>query len=137
MMETGVQRGAPTPAAAQYATPATHRRGIDGALKLEAAAAVENACRGFSETTAPLRRPATATAAAVDTLSGARKCNVANNTCPRRPYAPREKSREEMTVALTAANASMEGSRPYVAVRELEAVQYSVVCKPAVAAWRM
>jgi hypothetical protein len=57
--------------------PATQRRGIDGALKLEAAAAVEKACRGFSETTAPLRRPATATAAAVDSLSGARKCNVA------------------------------------------------------------
>jgi hypothetical protein len=121
MMETGVQRGAPTPTAAQYATPATQRRGIDGALKLEAAA-VEKACRGFSETTAPLRRPATATAAAVDSLNGARKCNVANNACPRRPYAPLEKLHEEMTAALTAANAYMEGSRPYAAVRELEAV---------------
>jgi hypothetical protein len=78
--------------------------------------------RGFYETTAPLRTPATATAAAVDSLSGARKCNVTNNTCPRRPYAPREKSHEETTAALTAANASMECSRPYAAVRELEAV---------------
>jgi hypothetical protein len=87
MLDTGVQRGAPTPAAAQYATPATKRRGIDVVLKLEAAGAVEKACRGFCGTTAPLRRPATAKAAAVDSLSGARKCNVANNTCPRCPKA--------------------------------------------------
>jgi hypothetical protein len=32
-----VQRGAPTPAAAQHSTTATQLRGIDGALKLEAA----------------------------------------------------------------------------------------------------
>jgi hypothetical protein len=92
MMEAGVQRGAPIPAAAQYATPTTQRRGIDGALKLEAAAAVENACRGYSETTAPLRRPATATAAAVDSLNGARKCNVATTPVPVVPT-PHAKSR--------------------------------------------
>jgi hypothetical protein len=57
-MDTGVQRGAPTAAAAQYATPATQRRGIDAALTLEAVEAVEKAC-GFFGTTAPLRMPAT------------------------------------------------------------------------------
>jgi hypothetical protein len=40
-----------------------------------------------------------------------------------RPYIIREKAHEEViTAALTAANASMDGSRPYAAVRELEAV---------------
>jgi hypothetical protein len=57
-MDTGVQRGAPTPAAAKNATPATQRRGIDAALTLETAAAVEKAC-GFFGTTAPLRMPPT------------------------------------------------------------------------------
>jgi hypothetical protein len=121
--------------AAQYSTPATQRRGIDGSLKLEARAAVEKACRGFSETTAPLRRSATATAAAVDILSGARKCNVANNTCPRRPYAPRKNLHEEMTAALTAANAS--NGRLKAVRRGPQTGSCLVVCKPAVAARRM
>jgi hypothetical protein len=58
MMETGVQRGAPRPVSAQYATPATYRRRIDAALTLEATAAVEQAC-GYFGTAAPLRMPDT------------------------------------------------------------------------------
>jgi hypothetical protein len=109
---------------------------------LEAAAAVEKACRDFIRDDGgsgkglprlfSRRRhikdashaifTATVTAAAVDIRSGARKCTVANNTCWIRPYAIREKAHEEeIAAALTAANASMEGSRLY-AVRELEAV---------------
>jgi hypothetical protein len=67
-MDAGVQRGAPTLVAEQKTTPATQRRGIDGAPKLGAAAP------------ATPNYAATVTVAAVDGFGSSRK--VTSLTAP-------------------------------------------------------